>query len=58
VERHRLADFACTVNAANPRGRVQAEAIRLAMSALTVRAASERLAVVAQLATGVKGGAP
>jgi hypothetical protein len=39
---------------------VQAEAIRLAMSALTVRAASERLAVVAQLAadaTGAKGGA-
>jgi hypothetical protein len=30
---------------------VQAEAIRLAMSALSVRAASERLAIVAQLAT-------
>lgn len=37
---------------------VQAEAIRLAMSALTVRAASERLAVVAQLATDATGGAP
>ncbi|MEO7036913.1 MAG: hypothetical protein ABI548_23390 [Polyangiaceae bacterium] len=36
---------------------VQAEAIRLAMSALTVRAASERLAVVAQLAVDAKGGA-
>jgi hypothetical protein len=39
---------------------VQAEAIRLAMSALSVRAASERLAVVSQLAadaTGPKGGA-
>ena len=29
---------------------VQAEAIRIAMSALSVRAASERLAIVAQLA--------
>jgi hypothetical protein len=36
---------------------LQAEAIRLAMSALTVRAASERLAVVAQLATDSKGAA-
>jgi len=36
---------------------VQAEAIRLAMSALSVRAASERLAVVAQLATDATGGA-
>ena len=35
---------------------VQAEAIRLAMSALTVRAASERLAVVSQLATDATGG--
>ena len=35
---------------------VQAEAIRLAMSALSVRAASERLAVVAQLAADAKGG--
>ena len=34
---------------------VQAEAIRIAMSALTVRAASERLAVVAQLAKDVGG---
>ena len=34
---------------------VQAEAIRLAMSALSVRAASERLAVVAQLAADVQG---
>ena len=32
---------------------VQAEAIRLAMSALTVRATSERLAIVAQLAKDV-----
>jgi hypothetical protein len=32
---------------------VQAEAMRLAMSALTVRAASERLAIVAQLAADV-----
>ena len=30
---------------------VQAEAIRITMSALAVRAASERLAIVAQLAT-------
>ena len=40
---------------------VQAEAIRIVMSALSVRAASERLAVVAQLVadlTGAKGGAP
>ena len=36
---------------------VQAEAIRLAMSALSVRAASERLAVVSQLATDATGGA-
>jgi hypothetical protein len=36
---------------------VQAEAIRLAMSALSVRAASERLAVVAQLAADAGGGA-
>jgi hypothetical protein len=35
----------------------QAEAMRLAMSALSVRAASERLAVVAQLATDAVGGA-
>ncbi len=35
---------------------VQAEAIRLAMSALSVRAASERLAVVAQLAADAMGG--
>ena len=34
---------------------VQAEAIRLAMSALSVRAASERLAVVAQLAADATG---
>lgn len=34
---------------------VQAEAIRLAMSALTVRAASERLAIVAQLAADASG---
>ena len=36
---------------------VQAEAIRIVMSGLTVRAASERLAVVAQLATDAVGGA-
>jgi hypothetical protein len=36
---------------------VQAEAMRAAMSALTIRAASERLAVVAQLAKDVIGGA-
>lgn len=39
---------------------VQAEAIRIAMSGLTIRAASERLAIVAQLAAdaaGSKGGA-
>ena len=36
---------------------VQAEAIRLAMSALTVRATAERLAVVSQLATDATGGA-
>jgi hypothetical protein len=39
---------------------VQAEAIRLAMSAMTVRATAERLAIIAQLAadaTGAKGGA-
>ena len=35
----------------------QAEAMRLAMSALTVRAASERLALVSQLAADAKGGA-
>jgi hypothetical protein len=35
---------------------VQAEAIRLAMSALTVRAASERLAVVSQLARDLADG--
>jgi hypothetical protein len=34
---------------------VQAEAIRLAMSALTVRATAERLAVVAQLAADAAG---
>jgi hypothetical protein len=36
---------------------VQAEAIRLAVSALTVRAASERLEVVAQLARDAADGA-
>jgi len=36
---------------------VQAEAIRIAMSALTVRAASERLETVAQLAADAMGGA-
>jgi len=36
---------------------VQAEAIRIAMSALSVRAASERLAIVAQLAADAAGGA-
>ena len=36
---------------------VQAEAIRLALSALAVRAASERLALASQLATGGKDGA-
>lgn len=35
---------------------VQAEAIRLVMSAFTVRAASERLAVVAQLAKDAEAG--
>jgi hypothetical protein len=35
---------------------VQAEAIRLAISALTVRATAERLAVVAQLAKDAIGG--
>jgi hypothetical protein len=34
---------------------VQAEAMRLAMAGLSVRAASERLAVVAQLAQDVAG---
>jgi hypothetical protein len=34
---------------------VQAEAMRAAMSALTVRAASERLAIVSQLASDAKG---
>jgi len=34
---------------------IQAEAIRLAMSALTVRAASERLEVVSQLAADAAG---
>ena len=34
---------------------VQAEAIRIVMSGLTVRAASERLAIVAQLAADVGG---
>jgi hypothetical protein len=36
---------------------VQAEAIRLAVCALSVRAASERLAVVAQLSADSAGGA-
>jgi hypothetical protein len=36
---------------------VQAEAMRAAMSALTVRAASERLQVMSQLAQAGKGGA-
>ena len=36
---------------------VQAEAIRLAMSCLTVRAASERLEIVSQLAQDASGGA-
>jgi len=36
---------------------VQAEAIRLAMSALSVRAASERLEIVSQLAQDAIGGA-
>jgi hypothetical protein len=36
---------------------VQAEAIRIAMCGLTVRAASERLAIVSQLALDCTGGA-
>ena len=36
---------------------VQAEAMRLAMTGLSVRAASERLACVAQLAADATGGA-
>ena len=36
---------------------VQAEAMRTAMSALTVRAASERLAIVSQLAADAMGSA-
>jgi hypothetical protein len=36
---------------------VQAEAMRCAMSGLTIRAASERLAIVSQLANDAKGGA-
>jgi len=35
----------------------QAEAMRLAMAGLTVRAASERLQIVSQLAADTKGGA-
>jgi hypothetical protein len=36
---------------------VQAEAMRAAMSGLTIRAASERLAIVSRLAADAKGGA-
>lgn len=36
---------------------VQAEAMRCAMSGLTIRAASERLAIVSQLAADAVGGA-
>ena len=48
-----------TIDAENARQSavgVQAEAIRLVVTGLTVRAAAERLAVVAQLATEAKAG--
>jgi hypothetical protein len=36
---------------------IQAEAIRVAVTGLSLRAASERLAIVSQLASDTKGGA-